>query len=226
MINTTRLRCTIGWLGMLLPWIVLLMSNIYGYGFPDSISATYYIPTCITPFMIILGSAGLLLFSYKGYDKQDDIVCSIAGVFALGICLFSCATKGLIARWPAIADLTNVGTFQISPVTSGMLHNICAVGFFGLLAYNSLFLFTKSVTKDKTKMETRKKKRNFIFRICGVGMTISLLAIVPVSIFEWWGGVWIIETVALAFFGVSWLTKANYYPWLFADQKLNTQQND
>ena len=69
MINTIRLRCTIGWLGMLLPWIVLIMSNIYGYGFPDSISATYYIPTCITPFMIILGSAGLLLFSYKGYEN-------------------------------------------------------------------------------------------------------------------------------------------------------------
>ena len=48
-----------------------------------SISATYFISTCITPFMIILGSAGLLLFSYKGYDKQDDIVCTIAGIFAL-----------------------------------------------------------------------------------------------------------------------------------------------
>lgn len=221
MINTTRLRCTIGWLGMLLPWIVLLLSNIYGYGFPDSISATYYIPTCITPFMIILGSAGLLLFSYKGYDRQDDIVCSVAGVFAIGICLFSCATKDLIARWPALAELFKVGTFQIDPAISGILHNICAIGFFGLLAYNSLFLFTKSVTKDKTKMEAKKKKRNFIFRVCGIVMTVALLAIVPISIFEWWGGVWIIETIALAFFGISWLTKANCYPWLFADEKNN-----
>lgn len=218
MINTKRLRCTIGWLGMLLPWIVLLLSNVYGYGFPDSISATYYIPTCITPFMIILGSAGLLLFSYKGYDKQDDVICSIAGVFALGICLFSCATKDLIVRWPELVELVRVGTFQINPATSGMLHNVCAIGFFGLLAYNSLFLFTKSVTKDKEKMGNRKKKRNVVFRICGIGMVVSLAAIVPISIFEWWGGVWIIETVALAFFGISWLTKANCYPWLFADK--------
>ena len=219
MINTRRLRCTLGWLGMFLPWIVLLMSNIYGYGFPDSISATYYIPTCITPFMIILGSAGLLLFSYKGYDRQDDIVCSVAGAFAIGICLFSCATKDLIARWPELAELIYVGTFQISPNVSGIIHNICAIGFFGLLAYNSLFLFTKSMTKDKTKMEERKKKRNIVFRTCGVGMTISLIAIVPVSIFEWWGGVWIIETIALTFFGISWLTKANCYPWLFCDKE-------
>ena len=218
MINTRRLRCTIGWLGMLLPWIVLLLSNVYGYGFPDSISATYYIPTCITPFMIILGSAGLLLFSYKGYDNQDDVVCSIAGVFALGICLFSCMTYGLIDRWPELAELTRVGTFQIDPNVSGMIHNICAVGFFGLLAYNSLFLFTKSITKDKSMMGEMKKKRNIVFRTCGVGMTVSLLAIVPVSIFEWWGGVWIIETIALTFFGISWLTKANCYPWLFADK--------
>ena len=215
MINTTRLRCTIGWLGMLLPWLVLILSCAYGYGFPDSISATYYIPTCITPFMIILGSAGLLLFSYKGYDRQDDIVCTIAGVFALGICLFSCGTEDLIVRWTELAEITNVGTFQIIPNVSGILHNVCAISFFALLAYNSLFLFTK----HGKYMTMNKRKRNTIFRVCGIGMTISFIAIVPVSIFEWWGGVWIIETIALAFFGISWLTKANCYPWLFADKK-------
>lgn len=215
MINTTRLRATIGWLGMLLPWIVLFMSGVYGYGFPDSISATYYLPTCVTPFMIILGSAGLLLFSYKGYDKQDDIVCTIAGAFALGICLFSCGTKDLIGRWSELSQLTKVGTFQIVPSISGVLHNICAIGFFGLLAYNSLFLFTKS----SGNMTENKKKRNVIFRVCGVGMTISFLAIIPISIFKWWGGVWIVETIALAFFAISWLTKADCYTWLFADKK-------
>ena len=179
MINTKRLRCIIGWLGMLLPWIVLLLSILYGYGFPDSISATYYLPTCITPFMIILGSAGLLLFSYKGYDRQDDIICTIAGAFALGICLFSCGTKDLIARWQDIANLSNVGTFQIAPEISGILHNVSAFGFFALLAYNSLFLFTKS----SGNMTENKKKRNIIFRVCGIGMIVSFLTIIPISIF-------------------------------------------
>lgn len=215
MINTTRLRCTIGWLGMLLPWIVLLLSTIYGYGFPDSISATYYLPTCITPFMIILGSAGLLLFSYKGYDRQDDVVCSIAGLFALGICLFSCAIKNLVERWPELADLVYVGTFQIIPTVSGIIHNVSAIGFFGLLAYNSIFLFTKT----SGNMTENKKKRNIIFRVCGIGMIVSFVAIIPISIFEWWGGVWIVETIALTFFAISWLTKADCYPWLFADKK-------
>jgi hypothetical protein len=75
MINTVRLRAMLGWLGMLLPWIVFCLAYsdpIYtGYLnhiIPvDSISATYFIGTCITPFMIILGSASILLISYKGY---------------------------------------------------------------------------------------------------------------------------------------------------------------
>lgn len=205
MINTTRLRATIGWLGMLLPWIVLFLSGVYGYGFPDSISATYYVPTCITPFMIILGSAGLLLFSYKGYDKRDDIVCTIAGVGALAICLFPCANK----------LLTRVGTFLLPQGISGVIHNISAILFFGLLAYNSLFLFTKS----GGEMTENKKKRNVIFRVCGIGMMASFLLLIPVYIFDIHGGTWFVEAIALAFFAISWLTKADCYPWLFADKK-------
>ena len=69
MINTVRLRILVGVLGMLLPWFVLILSVAYGYPFPDSISATWFIDTCVTPFMIILGAAGILLISYRGYDK-------------------------------------------------------------------------------------------------------------------------------------------------------------
>ena len=214
MINTKRLRVILGFLGMLLPLLVLVLALVFGYGFPDSISATYYLDPCVTPFMIILGAAGILLVSYNGYDKQDDIVCTIAGIFAFGICLFPCATRVLSERWPELAELTKVGTFQIKPVISGIIHNICAIGFFALLAYNSLFLFTKSCGN----MTEGKKKRNIIFRVCGIGMVISFLAIVPISIFEIWGGTLLVEAIALIFFGISWITKANRYSWLFADK--------
>jgi hypothetical protein len=30
--------------------------------------------------------------------------------------------------------------------------------------------------------------------------------------------IWLVETIALAFFGISWLTKADHYKWLFADK--------
>ena len=205
MINTKQLRCWIGVLGMSLAWIVLGLSLIFGLGFPDSISATYFRDPCVAPFMMILGFAGGLLFCYKGYDAVDNILNTAAGVFAWGICLFPCAAKdGLI------------GTFQLPAATSDIIHMISAIGFFGILAYNSLFQFTKGVA-DPTP---NKKKRNIIFRVCGIGMIVSFilmpfatLGIINIPHIIWW-----IEMVALSFFGVSWLTKANCIPFLFADK--------
>ena len=194
-INTLRLRAMIGWLGMLLPWIVVLL---IGY-IPKSISATWYTNAC-TVFMIILGSASVLLICYKGYDRVDDILLTCSGIAGLGICLFPCAVRGVYGR---------VGTFLIDRGVSNTIHNVCAVVFFGILAYNSLFLFTKSageITKNK-------KKRNIIFRVCGVGMIVSFaLLLLPISC-----KVWVMETVALFFFAISFLTKADIYPWLFCD---------
>lgn len=196
MINTTRLRCSIGWLGLLLPWIVVLLTG----GFPSSISATYYTAEAITPFMIILGSAGLLLISYKGYEHIDDIINTVAGIFALLICLFPCKTS--------LFEL--VGTFQLPPAISAIIHNISAIGFFGLLSFNSLFLFTKT----DGNMTKRKKIRNIIYYVCGVGMVASFaLFLLPSFRIQ----TWLVEAAALFFFAISWLTKANYYSWLFAD---------
>lgn len=209
-INTIRLRAILGWLGMLLPIIVCALSCLFGYGVPDSISATYYIPTCITPFMIILGSAGILLICYSGYDNQDNIICTLAGIFALLICIFPCSNPDMIA---AGLIPNRVGTFQLPADISGYIHNASAVIFFLLLAYNSLFLFTKG--SDNPTLN--KKKRNTIFRVCGIGMLIALIFIIPVSIFKIWSGTWVIEMIALGFFGISWLTKSDIYPWLFCD---------
>lgn len=197
-INTIRLRATIGWLGMLLPWIVVLL---IGY-FPPSISATWYTNAC-TVFMIILGSASFLLISYKGYSLIDDILLTCSGIAGLGICLFPCSIT---------AAHEKVGTFLIDNHTSDILHCSFAVVFFGLLAYNSLFLFTKS----DGELTKAKKARNIVFRICGVGMIASfLILLIPSIPYK----IWVVETIALFFFGISFLTKANIYPWLFCDKK-------
>lgn len=203
MINTIRLRCAIGGLGMSLAFIVLVLSLINGFGFPESISDTYYLEPCIAPFMIILGAAGILLCCYQGYEKIDDIICFCAGLFGLGICLFPCSSY---------RDLDGlVGTFQLPIEISNILHTICAFIFFGILAYNSLFLFTKT----SGNMTDNKKKRNIIFRVCGVGMLASfILLVLPIP-----NVVWLVEMIALMFFGVSWLTKANCIRMLFCDKK-------
>ncbi len=198
MINTKRLRIMIGALGGLLPLIVAALLGMI----PESISATYYEPQTITPFMITLGAAGVLLIAYTGYDLQDDIVNTLAGVCGLLVCLFPCAN----------ALLDKVGTFQLPQSISGIVHNVAAVLFFGLLAYNSLFLFTK----HGDSMTPEKKKRNIVYIVCGIGMVASFaLLLLP-----WFRiKIWLVETLALFFFAVSWLTKACCVKLLFADKK-------
>jgi hypothetical protein len=181
---------------MLLPWIVVLL---VGY-VPHSISATWYTNAC-TPFMIILGSAAFLLISYKGYDRLDDVILTCSGIAGLMICIFPCAVT---------EEHTEVGTFLIDQQVSSVIHYVFALIFFGLLAYNSYFLFTKS----SGEMTPKKKIRNHIYRVCGVGMAVSfLILLLPEFPFQ----VWLMETFALFFFGVSFLTKADIYPWLFCD---------
>ena len=75
-------------------------------------------------------------------------------------------------------------------------------------------------------MTKNKKIRNIIYYICGVGMVIALLAIVVVAIFEVYAGTWLVEAVALFFFGIAFLTKADVYPWLFCDSENEDKPDD
>lgn len=66
-------------------------------------------------------------------------------------------------------------------------------------------------------MTAEKKKRNIIYIVCGIGMIAAfLLLLLP----NFYIKMWLIEAIALLFFGISWLTKADYYPWLSADKKV------
>lgn len=202
-INTVRLRALIGWLAMLLPWIVALL---IGY-IPQSISATWYTNAC-TVFMIILGSSSMLLISYKGYERIDDILLTCSGIAGLGICLFPVSI-------PTVEG--DVGTFLIDIEISNTIHMICAVVFFGILAYNSFFLFTKGAAE----ITKRKKIRNIIYRVCGVGMLASFLIMLlpPFGI-----QAWLTEAISLLFFSISFLTKAGIYPWLACDKPYTEKQ--
>ena len=198
-INTVRQRIVVGVLGMLLPWIV---AALVGY-IPDSISATWHTNAC-TVFMIILGWASGTLVCYKGYELIDDVLLTCAGIAGFGICLFPCTVSGCPEKF---------GTFLIDSQVSNTLHCVFAVIFFGLLAYNSLFLFTKGSGEP----DARKKVRNIIFRVCGIGMVASFtLILLPVPC-----KMWITEAIALSFFGISFLTKANVIPFLFCDKKVH-----
>lgn len=198
MLNQKRLRCFVGFLAILLPWLGALLL----WRFPPSISSTYYTYEAGPVFMIILGAASILLMYYDGYDKTDDILNTITGILGMCICLFPCNH----------ATLQYVGTFRTPVAISMWIHNIAAVLFFVLLAYISFFQFTKS----SGNMTKQKKIRNIIYRVCGIGMLASFaILLLPGFYIQ----TWLTEAVALFFFGVSWLTKADAFVFLAADPK-------
>lgn len=196
-----RIRNLIGFLGMVLPWLALISTFIYGkfnnlpseFWYNYSISGTYYVSPVLAG---ILTAASIVLICYKGYDWRDELITTISGIFGLVIVLFPCAS---------ILESGRVGLFQLDMNISNIIHNIAAAIFFILLAINSLFLFTLGDSNTK-----QKKKRNLIYRICGIGMVISaLLILFPIP-----GKFFIAEAIALTFFGISWLVKGEVFNML------------
>ena len=185
----------IGILGMILPWLVALIT----WSWPQSVSITYYSILAVGAFMVVLGSAGILLINYKGYDKLDDIISTIAGICGIMICLCPMTNP--------YDPSSQTGAFRLPSNISDVFHCISAVGFFGLLAFMSFFLFTKTGDKEVTK---QKKIKNIIYRVCGVGMLVSF-AMFPIPLPNM---VWIVEATALFFFGISWIVKADAFPFL------------
>ena len=121
--------------------------------------------------MVILGSAGILLINYEGYDKGDDITATIAGILGLMICFFPMT----YLPEPSI----KTGVLHLPSNISNIVHCISAVGFFGTLAYMSYFRFTKT----SGIITIQKVIKNFIYKVCGVGMICSfalmLLKLIP-----------------------------------------------
>ncbi len=190
------LRKSVGWIGILLPFVLITGVNlIFGKGEILKNISLYYHSGMRDVFVGAICAIALFLFFYRGYSKWDNRAGNLAGFFALGIALFPTVESGPY-NWSAI------------------VHFICASCFFIILSLFSIFLFTKKETRP-TK---RKLTRNKIYRICGSVMLVCLAAIMiffiffeeghPQSSFVFWA-----ETLALIAFGISWLTKGGtLYP--------------
>ena len=199
-----RIRNLCGLLGIILPWLALFSAGIAEHPSSEwwwSISATYY----QTPALVgVLVPACIVLMSYIGYDRTDNIITSLSGLFGLGIVLFPCRVS-----W--IPDGTPVGFFQLPIELSNTIHTVCAALFFLAIAINSICQFTK----HGTRMTHRKMLRNRIYRICGYGMLVMMGAFAVAKLLGAPGySVMIIEIILLHLFGFAWLVKGEAFPFL------------
>jgi hypothetical protein len=192
------LRKAVGWMGILLPFI--LMSG--GYLIFDLKPAMYSLSMYYFTGMrnVLVGgliAIGFFLFFYRGYDKWDDWIGNIGGFCAICTALF---------------PTTRTGTGPLN--IFGTIHLISATIFFSSLAVFALFLFPRQDNKP-TK---RKILRNRIYIACGSIMVACLVAMGTFfytheknpagSTFIFWS-----ETLGIVSFGISWLTKGGtIYP--------------
>lgn len=199
-----RIRNVCGIMGVLLPWFALFSAGIAPHPSEEwwwSISATYYQSPALVG---VLVPACIVLIFYIGYNKTDNLVTTLSGIFGLGIVLFPCNVS-----W--IENGTRVGFFQVPIEISNVFHTICAAVFFLLIALNSMLLFTKS----GGQMTPQKKIRNRIYRFCGAGMIFFEVIFVVCGLLDVPGySTMIVEIILLHLFGISWIVKGEAIPFL------------
>ncbi len=188
LVSYLTLRRVVGALGVALPVVLAL----WGFALCECVEiqpsiSDYYGLRTRDVFVGILFAIAWFLFTYRGYERKDDVAGNLACLFALGVALFP-----------------NRGTDWERAVHFGS-----ALALFLVLSYFSLFLFTKSGGSPTPE----KRIRNRIYTVCGVSM---LVCIALIGLYYWrlqdtavavLKPVFWLESLALWTFGISWFVK-------------------
>ena len=197
-ISYRTLRKIVGVLGLTFPFVLYIGARFfYDLGIQTSISS-YYHTGMRDVFVGTLCVIGFFLLSYRGHERRDDYAGDVACLSALFVAFVPTAPDGPVSGMTVILDT---------------IHLISAAIFFATLIYFSLALFTK--TNPGVTPTGRRQQRNRVYRGCGFVMAASIVLIVffkfaPASIiaaFDGWNPVYWLEALAIAAFGLSWLTK-------------------
>lgn len=221
-ISYKTMRLIIGVLAIALPFSLLAGSFLVGGcgRVLGSISA-YYHTRMRDLFVGVLCAVSLFLFSYKGYDLEDFLLCKFASLYALGIAF--CPT---LVKNESLACM--VQPMYTNDIVSGF-HYFFAAGFFSIIACISLCVFTKThpdpvadgeAVAARPPMTDMKKNRNKVYVGCGIAI-MACLVLIPLYDFvlrKWLplpcSPIFWLETLALVSFGASWLVKGGAIPAL------------
>ncbi len=196
LISYLKVRQAIGVLAILMPIVLVLNSFYCGTTIKPSISHYYY-TNMGDIFVGLLFGMAMFLFTYKGYEKKDDFITNAASIAAICIAIFP-TNYHVGAPCAECSELSFLKNYH------GMIHNISAAVFFSLLAIYTYWFFPKS-----EKAGPRQKSRNMLYKICGVGMMVSLVIVLlmaraDLSIF--WP-----ESSCMVLFGIAWIVKGNMF---------------
>jgi len=210
------LRKTVGWIGSLLP-VVLIAGNAIFFTSPrpDSMSGYYYTPMR-NVFVGALCALGVFLVAYDGYDEVDRWITNIAGLCAIGVAFFPTKppVKQLSAGQQAVGDI-HVFFAAVTFVALGLMAlrfaksagTRAGQGVMGRIRDGLGF----SEPADDRR-SGRKKARDAVYRACGITILscvvlAALSNLLPASVKAGWPLLFIFEALAVFAFGVSWFVK-------------------
>jgi hypothetical protein len=205
------LRLGVGVLGVTLPFILRIGSVIWP---PDPYSVSGYYYTAMRNILVaVLCALGVVLVTYRGYDKLDERITNIAGLATIGVALFPTSNPGFRPAW--------VG--DVHPYFAGI-----ALFFQALMALQ----FCQSVQRgEKTRWQSDARRmlrallfdyrpavsgaklaRNRAYSACAwailVGVILALVQISwPASLKAQAQWLFWFESLSIVAFGIAWLVK-------------------
>jgi hypothetical protein len=231
------MRKAIGWLGMALPFLLLIGNLVinntdlfnnasfvqihptYKYASDTSWKSSvshYYYTTMGEIFTGTLFAVALFMICYTGHKKRkgergwsDNVMTNLAGLCAMGVAIFP--TSGELGM------TDNLRSF-ISTKYIGVIHYVFAGSFFVLLALMSIINFRRSQKIE----DFGKGKDDDAYLTYGIVM-LACLVLVPIlgsiDSLEQFRMTFVLEAIALVAFGSSWLRKGKA-DFMFLPKKL------
>lgn len=200
-----RLRRAIGFLGISLPIMLLLLSQIDFFNTKVQPSISHYYYTNFREiFTGTLCAVGLFLVRYKGTPnnniwKNDNFLTNMAGIMALGVALFPTSPEKGVEKIFSLIPFDNALLNWLHYGFAAMLFLI-----FSILAIN---VFTIG-QKNETMAPKSIFDENNIYRFCGYSIIVFII-LIPISVkfnlFK--NSTLLLEALALFLFGSAWLIK-------------------
>jgi len=213
-------RQALGWIGILLPFLLILGNLSQGTSPAPSIS-DYFHSYMRDVFVGAMVAIGIFLLTYKGYENRENEwlsdfwVSSLAGAGAIGVALFPTTNKFQIPPEPQNA--VTITQALIEPGRASFLHDLSALVFFVCLFLFCWVLFRRF--DPDVGIDDAKRRRFVIYKLCGGFIAVAIAGLAVIAVIKRTGTpdqiafivehdlIFWFEAVGVWAFGVSWLVK-------------------
>ena len=202
-LNQQKLAFMVGLIAILMP-VGLYLSTWTGVCFYHSISHFYFSRIMGGVFVGSLAFIGAFLLAYRGENRAENNLATLAGICAFGVALFPTSGRGcdaprfmgrpfaemrpidgggVIITPPSASD----AYFQMFPGAS-VVHYLSAALLFAFLAWYSFAVFTRVIDSEHRlkngQLKPEKLTRNILYVVSGLVIVMSMLAMAVDGLYE------------------------------------------